>query len=153
MRLSRFSDYAVRVLIYSAMQPERLVTLQEMSDLYGISLAHLRKVVHKLGTLGYLKTARGKGGGLRLQRDASEINIGEVVAAFEGKESLIDCAGLDCVVLPACGLPRVLRRAQAAFYSELDSHTLQDVIKQDKFPRVLEAVDKRRHAHPIIAFS
>jgi Rrf2 family nitric oxide-sensitive transcriptional repressor len=88
-----------------------------------------------------------------LQRDASEINIGEVVAAFEGKESLIDCAGLDCVVLPACGLPRVLRRAQAAFYSELDSHTLQDVIKQDKFPRVLEAVDKRRHAHPIIAFS
>ncbi|HRG50143.1 MAG: Rrf2 family transcriptional regulator [Cellvibrionales bacterium] len=153
MRLSRFSDYAVRVLIYSAMQPERLVTLQEMSDFYGISLAHLRKVVHKLGKLGYLKTARGKGGGLRLQRDASEINIGEVVAAFEGKESLIDCAGLDCVVLPACGLPRVLRRAQAAFYSELDSHTLQDVIKQDKFPRVLEAVDKRRHAHPIIAFS
>jgi Rrf2 family nitric oxide-sensitive transcriptional repressor len=151
--LSRFSDYAVRVLIYSAMQPERLVTLQEMSDFYGISLAHLRKVVHKLGKLGYLKTARGKGGGLRLQRDASEINIGEVVAAFEGKESLIDCAGLDCVVLPACGLPRVLRRAQAAFYSELDSHTLQDVIKQDKFPRVLEAVDKRRHAHPIIAFS
>ncbi len=153
MRLSRFSDYAVRVLIYSAMQPERLVTLQEMSDFYGISLAHLRKVVHKLGKLGYLKTARGKGGGLRLQRDASEINIGEVVAAFEGKESLIDCAGLGCVVLPACGLPRVLRRAQAAFYSELDSHTLQDVIKQDKFPRVLEAVDKRRHAHPIIAFS
>ena len=153
MRLSRFSDYAVRVLIYSAMQPERLVTLQEMSDFYGISLAHLRKVVHKLGKLGYLKTARGKGGGLRLQRDASEINIGEVVAAFEGKESLIDCAGLDCVVLPACGLPRVLRRAQAAFYSDLDSHTLQDVIKQDKFPRVLEAVDKRRHAHPIIAFS
>ena len=153
MRLSRFSDYAVRVLIYSAMQPERLVTLQEMSDFYGISLAHLRKVVHKLGKLGYLKTARGKGGGLRLQRDASEINIGEVVAAFEGKESLIDCAGLDCVVLPACGLPRVLRRAQAAFYSELDSHTLQDVIKQDKFPRVLDAVDKRRHAHPIIAFS
>lgn len=153
MRLSRFSDYAVRVLIYSAMQPERLVTLQEMSDFYGISLAHLRKVVHKLGKLGYLKTARGKGGGLRLQRDASEINIGEVVAAFEGKESLIDCAGLDCVVLPACGLPRVLRRAQAAFYSELDRHTLQDVIKQDKFPRVLEAVDKRRHAHPIIAFS
>jgi Rrf2 family nitric oxide-sensitive transcriptional repressor len=60
MRLSRFSDYAVRVLIYSAMQPERLVTLQEMSDFYGISLAHLRKVVHKLGKLGYLKTARGK---------------------------------------------------------------------------------------------
>jgi Rrf2 family nitric oxide-sensitive transcriptional repressor len=68
----------VRVLIYSAMQPERLVTLQEMSDFYGISLAHLRKVVHKLGKLGYLKTARGqREGGLRLQRDASEINIGE----------------------------------------------------------------------------
>ncbi|MEZ5493987.1 MAG: Rrf2 family transcriptional regulator [Pseudomonadales bacterium] len=153
MRLSRFSDYAVRVLIYSAMQPGRLVTLQEMSDFYGISLAHLRKVVHKLGKLGYLKTARGKGGGLRLQRTASEINIGEVVAAFEDRESLIDCAGLDCVVLPACGLPRVLRRAQAAFYSELESYTLMDVIKQDRFPRVLDAVGKRNHTHPIIAFA
>ena len=125
MRLSRFTDYAVRVLIYSAMHPARLVTLQEMSDFYGISLAHLRKVVHKLGKLGYLKTARGKGGGLCLQRAAADINIGNVVAEFEGRESLVNCAGMDCVARPVCGLPRALRRAQAAFYMELEQYTLE----------------------------
>ena len=112
MRLSRFADYAVRVLIYSAMHPSRLVNLQELSDFYGISLAHLRKVVHKLGRLGYLKTARGKGGGLQLQRAVEEINIGAVVAELEGREPLLDCSGLSCVARPACGLPRVLRPVQ-----------------------------------------
>ncbi|MEZ5538926.1 MAG: Rrf2 family transcriptional regulator [Pseudomonadales bacterium] len=91
MRLSRFTDYAVRVLMYSAMHSERLVTLHELSSFYDISLAHLRKVVHKLGKLGYLKTARGKGGGLRLQQTAESINIGVVVAEFEGRAPLVDC--------------------------------------------------------------
>jgi len=140
MRLSRFTDYAVRVLIYSAMYPERLVTLQEMSRFYGISLAHLRKVVHKLGKLGYLKTVRGKGGGLRLQRAMEDINIGAVVAEFEGRVPLMDCPGLDCAVLPACGLPRVLRRAQAAFYNELEKHTLRDMVRQESLSLIREKV-------------
>ncbi len=151
MRLSRFTDYAVRVLIYSAMHPTRLVTLQEMSDFYGISLAHLRKVVHKLGKLGYLKTARGKGGGLRLQRAAEEINIGTVVAEFEGREPMVDCKGLHCVALTACGLPRVLRRAQTSFYRELERHTLIDIIQPEKFSQVVEKVTQRKQQEKIIA--
>jgi Rrf2 family nitric oxide-sensitive transcriptional repressor len=151
MRLSRFTDYAVRVLIYSAMHPARLVTLQELSDFYDISLAHLRKVVHKLGKLGYLKTARGKGGGMRLQRAAQEINIGVVVAELESREPLIDCNEPNCVVLTACGLPRALRRAQAAFYSELEHYTLMDVIRQEKFPLVVENVVRRKQQEKIIA--
>lgn len=138
MQLSRFTDYAVRVLIYAAMFPDRLVTLHEMSDFYDISLAHLRKVVHRLGQLGYLKTYRGKHGGVRLQRNLAEINVGQVVGEFEGRKHLIDCVGLKCVVLPACGLPGVLKRAQGAFYAELEKHTLADVIIHERIPYVLE---------------
>lgn len=151
MQLSRFTDYAVRVLIYAAMFPDRLVTLHEMSDFYGISLAHLRKVVHKLGKLGYLKTYRGKHGGVRLQRDPAGINVGQVVGEFEGRKHLIDCVGLRCVVLPACGLPGVLKRAQGAFYAELEKHTLADVIIHERIPFVLELTAKRRADAGLIA--
>lgn len=151
MQLSRFTDYAVRVLIYAAMFPDRLVTLHEMSDFYGISLAHLRKVVHKLGKLGYLKTYRGKHGGVRLQRDPAGINVGQVVGEFEGRKHLIDCVGLRCVVLPACGLPGVLKRAQGAFYAELEKHTLADVIIHERIPYVLELTAKRRADAGLIA--
>ena len=139
MQLSRFTDYSVRVLIYAAMLPERLVTLREMADFYGISLAHLRKVVHRLGQLGYLRTVRGKNGGLRLGRPASEISIGKVVSEMEGAEALIDCSGLQCVVLPACGLPGMLKRAQRAFYDELANYTLADAILTERVPKVLAA--------------
>lgn len=151
MQLSRFTDYAVRVLIYAAMFPDRLVTLHEMSDFYDISLAHLRKVVHRLGQLGYLKTYRGKHGGVRLQRDPAAINVGQVVGEFEGRKHLIDCVGLRCVVLPACGLPGVLKRAQGAFYAELEKHTLADVIIHERIPFVLELTAKRRADAGLIA--
>lgn len=144
MQLSRFTDYAVRVLIYAAMFPDRLVTLHEIADFYDISLAHLRKVVHKLGKLGYLKTYRGKHGGVRLQRQPAEISVGQVVGEFEGRNHLLDCVGLECVVLPACGLPGVLKRGQQAFYAELEKYSLADVIIHDRIPRVLETVDNRR---------
>jgi len=137
MQLSRFTDYAVRVLIFAAIFPERLVTLHEMSAFYGISLAHLRKVVHKLGKLGYLKTFRGKHGGMKLGVVPAEINLGKVIGELEGTRPLIDCVSLRCVALPACGLPAALKRAQQAFYRELDSVTLADVVQQERVPRLL----------------
>lgn len=151
MQLSRFTDYSVRVLIYAAMFPDRLVTLHEISDFYDISLAHLRKVVHQLGKLGYLKTYRGKHGGVRLQRSPAEINVGKVVGEFEGRSHLIDCVSLQCVVLPACGLPGVLKRAHQAFYAELEQYTLADVIIHERIPRVIEASAARNAQKKIIA--
>jgi Rrf2 family nitric oxide-sensitive transcriptional repressor len=127
-------------MIYAAMFPERLVTLHEMSDFYDISLAHLRKVVHQLGKLGYLSTYRGKNGGMKLRLLPTEINIGKVIAELEGAKPLIDCVGLRCVVLPACGLPRVLKRAQKAFYDEINKYTLADVIIHERILQVLETV-------------
>jgi Rrf2 family nitric oxide-sensitive transcriptional repressor len=146
MQLSRFTDYSVRVLIYAALFPERLVTLREMADFYDISLAHLRKVVHRLGQLGYLHTVRGKNGGLGLGMPPTAINIGKMVAAMEGAEPLLDCAGLDCAVLPACGVPGMLKRAQRAFYSELEHYTLADAVIRSRVPQVLADGTTRKTA-------
>lgn len=151
MQLSRFTDYTVRVLIYSAMFPDRLVTLHEIAGFYDISLAHLRKVVHRLGKLGYLKTCRGKHGGVRLQREPASINIAQVVGEFEGRNHLLDCVGLECVVLPACGLPGVLKRGQQAFYAELEKYTLADVIIHERIPQVQQTVANRRAGPAVIA--
>ena len=108
-------------------------------------------MVHKLGKLGYLKTYRGKHGGVRLQRNSSEINVGQVIGEFEDRKQMIDCVGLKCVVLPACGLPGVLKRAQQLFYQELEKHTLADVIIHERIPKVLEATAKSRAGKQLIA--
>lgn len=136
MQLSRFTDYSLRVLMYVATHPDRLVTLAEISDFYQVSLEHLRKVVHNLGKLGYLKTQRGKHGGMTMNVSAESINIGEAVAILEGDSPLIDCVGLNCNILPACGLPAALRKAQKAFYAELNQYTLKDMIKEKQLKRV-----------------
>lgn len=137
MQLSRFTDYAIRVLIYAAMNPERLITLAEIAEFYEISFDHLRKVVHQLATTGYLSTFRGKNGGVCLARDASEINMGILIADMEGKEPLIDCVGLSCKVLPVCALPAALKKAQQAFFNELEQYSLADMIKKHQIAAVL----------------
>jgi|SRR6478735_6850259 len=137
MQLSRFTDYAVRVLIYAALYPERLITLAEVSEFYAVSFDHLRKVVHQLATKGYLTTFRGKNGGLRLARDASEINMGVLIADMEGVEPLIDCVGLSCKVLPVCALPAALKKAQQAFYDELQQYSLADMIKKKQLSEIM----------------
>jgi Rrf2 family nitric oxide-sensitive transcriptional repressor len=131
MQLSRFTDYSIRVLLYTAVHSDRLVTLAEIADFYGVSLEHLRKVVHNLGKLGLLKTQRGKNGGMRLACATKDINIGITIAQLENNPSLIDCSGLNCTILPACGLPRALKKAQRAFFAELEQYTLQDMIRPE----------------------
>jgi len=137
MHLSRFTDYAIRVLFYVAAHPDRLVTLNEIADFYQISLDHLRKIVHRLSKSSYLKTYRGHGGGMQLNQSPEEINIGKLIAELEGSGPLIDCAGLGCAVLPACGLPAVLKKAQQAFYNELGQYSLADVIKSRQLNNLL----------------
>jgi Rrf2 family protein len=90
MQLTRYSDYSLRVLIYLALDPERLVTIEDIARSYDISRAHLMKVVHQLGLRGYVETVRGRGGGLRLGRRPEEIGIGDVVRSTEENLNLVD---------------------------------------------------------------
>ena len=126
MRLTRYTDYAMRVLLYLASQPDdRLSSIGGIARGYGISQNHLMKVVNDLARAGYIESVRGRFGGIRLSRHASTINIGEVVRHTEDDFVMVDCDG--CVIAPACGLTGVLHAATSAFMEVLDSYSLADV--------------------------
>ena len=140
MQLTRFSDYALRVLMYAHAADGRLVTIEEMAASYRISRAHLMKVVNALTRTGYLTAVRGRSGGVMLARPADEIRLGDVVRATEPDFALVEClsTGSECVIDGCCKLPTVLRRALAAFLTELDQHTVASIALRPKdFRQVL----------------
>jgi len=145
MRLTNFTDYSLRVLIYlGARRGEpRLSTIGDIASAYGISRNHLMKVVHHLAKEGYIETTRGKGGGMRLARAPDEINIGTVVRSTEEDFALVECFQKDnrsCPIIPVCVLPAVLNRALRAFFRELDGQSLAGLLQpQGKLIRIFRA--------------
>jgi len=130
MRLTTFSDYSFRVLIYLGSAPGGLATIGEISTAYGISGNHLMKVVHRLGQLGYIETVRGKGGGMRLARPPAEVNVGAVLRATEDGFDLVECMdGGDCRITRACVLRHALTEARGAFLRVLDGYTLAQLLE------------------------
>ena len=132
MRLTRFSDYSLRVLMYLALREPELATIAEIAGHYDISENHLMKVVHGLAQLGYVTSLRGRGGGLRLAKPPAEISVGEVVRATEADTALVECfnpGSNACVITQACALRRALAKAQEAFYATLDDVTLADLVR------------------------
>lgn len=129
MRLTTFSDYSLRVLIYLATEVDRRATIAEIAQAFGISENHLMKVVHFLGRSGWLRNVRGRGGGLELARPPGEIRVGAVVRACETHlpAECFDRATNRCVITPACKLKHALAEASAAFYGTLDRYTLADI--------------------------
>lgn len=128
MKLTRYSDYALRVLTYLASHDDRRASIREIAARYRISENHLMKVVHDLGRAGFIATSRGRGGGLELARPASEIGLGDVVRHTEDSFDLVDCG--HCLIAPACGATAVLAQAMHAFLAVLDRYTLADVAHQ-----------------------
>lgn len=129
MRLTAFSDYTLRALIFLALNPERLVTIQEIAAGYGVSENHLMKVVHHLSKAGLITTVRGKGGGMRLARPADGIRLGQVVRGTEGDAPIVECFGEDnhCRITRACALAGILSGAFENLYAYLDRYTLADL--------------------------
>lgn len=129
MRLTRYTDYAMRVLLYVGAQDEaRLSPISEIARAYGISQNHLMKVVNDLVNAGYLESVRGRFGGIRLARPAAEINVGAVVRHTEEGFDLVDCGS--CIIAPACGLTGALAEALAAFMTVLDGYSLADLLSK-----------------------
>ena len=132
MRLTVYTDYALRVLMYVAVKDDGLSTIAEIAERYGISRNHLMKVAHQLGIAGYLETVRGRSGGLRLARPAADINLGDVVRYTEQDMALVPCMSpvdAACAIRPSCLLKRALDRAAAAFLGVLDEYSLSDLVK------------------------
>ena len=137
MRLTQYTDYSLRVLIYLAYKPDRMATITELADFYKISRNHLVKVVHNLGLQGYIVTTRGKNGGLKLAHPANEIVIGDVVRKMEPDFELLECFNETtdhCVITRSCMLKSVLFSARDNFLAQLDQYTVADAIKPSAKP-------------------
>jgi Rrf2 family nitric oxide-sensitive transcriptional repressor len=131
MRLTAYTDFSLRVLMYLALNPDRRPTIAEIAERYGISKAHLMKVVYQLGLKGYVETVRGKGGGLTLAKRLEDITVGEIVRESEPDMALVACFDAEqpsCVIAPACRLKGKLNEARAAFLKVLDDCTLAEVM-------------------------
>lgn len=136
MRLTKLSDYALRVLMYAAAAGDRLITIEDTARAYGVSRAHLMKVVNILIRGGFLKGVRGRSGGFTLAKAPRAINLGAVIRATEPDFALVECfaTGNQCVVTGACKLPGILNEALGNFAATLDRYSLADVVlKQPDF--------------------
>jgi Rrf2 family nitric oxide-sensitive transcriptional repressor len=146
MRLTLHTDYALRLLMYLAIEPDRLQTIEAVAARYKISRNHLMKVAQTLVQAGVVDSIRGRGGGLRLARPADAINIGAVVRATEDGFALVECfdpEGNDCVIAPSCSLRGPLEQALAAFLAVLDRYTLADLVKSPGSLRAMRRLLRR----------
>lgn len=134
MRITRYTDYSLRVLMYLALKGQKQSTIQEIADSYDISKNHLMKVVQALNNQGYLIASRGKNGGLRLNGEPADINIGELVRGTEQDLALVECFGSEnsCTITPACQLKKVLAEALEGFFKVLDQYTLADLLPRKR---------------------
>lgn len=147
MRLTKVSDYALRVLLYLAVHPERPVSIGEMSQAYGISPHVVVKAVGRLVDDGTVMTVRGRRGGLRLKKAPGAIHVGALIRRTETTWDVVECFNRrtnTCPIAPACGLKSALERAQRAFMSVLDEYTLEDFLPRASAVRDLLRVSLER---------
>lgn len=144
MRLTVYTDYALRMLMYLALKDDGLATISEIASRYGISKNHLMKVAHQLGLAGYVETVRGRSGGLRLAKPVADIGLGEVVRRTEQDIALVPCftaPATACAIAPCCVLKRALQKASDAFFEALDGYSLADLVKPRTPLRNLLAIE------------
>lgn len=129
MRITLYTDYAIRVLTYLGKVPDRLITVKEIATVFGVSQNHLVKIVQDLVKYGYVASAKGRGGGMKLAKSPDDINIGQIVRQFEPDLRLIDCN--NCLIAPSCRFPDPLSQAMVAFFNVLDTYSLKDFLERD----------------------
>ncbi|WP_374353263.1 Rrf2 family transcriptional regulator [Chitinimonas sp.] len=134
MKLTSFSDYTLRVLMYLAVNTDRLATIQGIATSYGISESHLTKVVHHLAKTGVVESIRGKGGGIRLALQADQIRLGRIVRESEGGSPIVECFAADnqCRISASCKLAGILKQSFDGFFQSLDQYTLADLIESPR---------------------
>lgn len=139
MQINAFSDYTLRILIYLALTPDRLVSSREIAEAYDLSFDHIAKAAQLLAREEFVTSTRGRGGGMRLAREPKEISIGAVLRLTEAGTGLVECMRpghhVHCVIAPVCGLAGMLGEATEVFFQSLDKKTLADAIDQ---PRALK---------------
>lgn len=140
MKLTRFTDYSLRVLMHLGIRENGRVTIKEISASYGISHNHLMKVVSQLTRMGYLDARRGPGGGIELARIPSEICLADVIMDMEDDLNMLAsyCSDAECIIAPVCKLKCILNEALTAYFDALRDYTLADLLKpKEKLSKML----------------
>jgi Rrf2 family transcriptional regulator, nitric oxide-sensitive transcriptional repressor len=143
LRLTVYTDYALRLLMYLAVRDDGLATISEIAKSYGISRNHLMKVAYELGVAGYIRTVRGRGGGLKLARPSDAIRLGDVVRCTEPDMALVTCfepVAASCAIKGCCVLRGALERAREAFLEVLDRYSLADLVRPRSRLRTMLAI-------------
>ena len=146
VRLTSYTDYALRLLMYLALKDEGLATIAEIATTYRVSKNHLMKVAYDLSVAGYVETVRGRRGGLRLAKPADEIVLGDVVRLTEPDMALVPCLNAgdaSCVIVKSCILKGVLDKARTAFVDVIDGYTLSDLVRPRRRMQGLLAIEPR----------
>lgn len=131
MKLTRHTDYAMRLLMYLGQHPDRLCTIAEIAGVYGISVPHLMKITHNLAQCGWIETVRGKNGGMRLAHPPENIRLGDVVRDTENDLDLVECFTPEksgCTLQGNCALSGIIHGALEQFLSWMNNYTLADII-------------------------
>ncbi|MFA7416499.1 MAG: iron-responsive transcriptional regulator RirA [Rhizobium sp.] len=133
MRLTKQTNYAVRMLMYCAANNDRLSRIPEIAKAYGVSELFLFKILQPLNKAGLVETVRGRNGGVRLGRPADKITLFDVVRVTEDSFAMAECfeddGEIDCPLVDSCGLNAALRRALNAFFDVLAEYTIDDLVK------------------------
>lgn len=139
MRITRYTDYSLRVLIFIALKDTQISTIGEIADAYDISKNHLRKVVHELSVKGYLIATRGKNGGMYLNGKPEDISVGKLVRDLGQDLEIVECFadGRNCLLTPVCNLKHAFHHALQAFFSCLDQYTLADLLLTQNQPEMI----------------
>jgi len=141
MQLKKFTDYSLRLLIQLAVNPDEWVSINSVASSFAISRNHLLKIVTELSRQQLIQTQRGKHGGLKLNRAATDINVGDLISSLEAKAPLVDCGSPLCPILPVCGLKAALDEAEAVFYRSLRRYSLDDLVhgQEQKIQQMISA--------------
>jgi Rrf2 family transcriptional regulator, nitric oxide-sensitive transcriptional repressor len=136
MQLTLFTDYGLRTLMYLAAHPERLSSVKEIAEHYGISRNHLVKVVHRLAQLSYIETAKGKGGGIKIAEETIQFHLGDLIAALEPNMCMVECFNPEtntCRITGSCQLKHYLFEATQNFINTMNKYTLADTVQNKKY--------------------
>ncbi|TCS42069.1 RrF2 family transcriptional regulator [Reinekea marinisedimentorum] len=132
MKINSFTNYAYRILIMLGANPDKTISLTEIASAYDISLNHLKKVSARLVENGYVSTERGRSGGLRISKPASEIGLGEIFRIAQTDTAFVECMaeeGEGCVISPVCQLQSIFKKALGEFIAVMDRYTLADLVE------------------------
>ena len=131
MQLTLFTDYSLRTLMYLATWPNKMSTVKEISEHYGISRNHLVKVVHRLAQLGYIETTKGKGGGIKITKDTEKLRLGDLIKHLEPNMNMVECFDgktNTCRITGSCQLKHYLFEATQNFINTMNKYTLADTV-------------------------